>query len=186
LIEIGTAAFFGAAYTSLHPRFLVGTLLAVVLNFMVLLLALFIIGKGASTFSLVGLVFDTQFKYYVFVIAVPLSLVFSPASLHNLSQITTAVKLLSTINTSIFAPFVEEFIYRGLVFRKMFSNGFGLHKSMVISTLLFCFIHWNNIFRGQLFVLLSAVLLGVINCYIYFYTERLTFPIIFHALGNLA
>jgi len=104
LVEIGTAAFFGAAYTFLHPRFLVGTLLAVVLNFTVLLLALFIIGKGTSTFSLVGLVFDTQFKYYVFVITVPLSLVFSPASLHNLNQITTAVKLLSTINTSIFAP----------------------------------------------------------------------------------
>jgi len=104
LVEIGTAVFFGAAYTFLHPGFLVGTLLAVVLNFTVLLLALFIIGKGASTFSLVGLVFDTQFKYYVFVITVPLSLVFSPASLHNLNQITTAVKLLSTINTSIFAP----------------------------------------------------------------------------------
>jgi len=68
----------------------------------------------------------------------------------------------------------------------MVSNGFVLHKSVVISTFLFGFAHWNNIFRGQLFVLLSSMLLGVVNCYIYFYTKRLTFPIIFHALGNLA
>jgi len=76
------------------------------------------------------------------------------------------------------APVVEEFIFRGGVYR--FCKGrMRLTFAMILSSLLFSAFHWNI----QSFPGLAAV--GVALCFAYEQTGNLRVPIYFHACFNL-
>lgn len=60
----------------------------------------------------------------------------------------------------IFAPMVEEFIFRWLIFEKIFKSKLGIILSAVFSSVLFAVIHYNL----RAFPIL--VWMGIFNCYL--------------------
>lgn len=60
----------------------------------------------------------------------------------------------------IFAPVVEEFVFRWLFFEKIFKNRMGIYLSALISSLIFGFAHFNL----RSFPIL--VWIGIFNCYL--------------------
>lgn len=60
----------------------------------------------------------------------------------------------------IFAPILEEFVFRWLLFEKVFRPRIGVYLSAILSSILFAFIHFN---LRALPILLS---IGLYNCYL--------------------
>lgn len=77
----------------------------------------------------------------------------------------------------LFAPIMEEFVFRKAIFAQLSSSSVGIVGSAVISSLLFAFIH----FDGHMLVYGS---LGLWFCYLYFKTNNIFTPIMAHALMN--
>ncbi|MFD3156255.1 CPBP family intramembrane glutamic endopeptidase [Haloimpatiens sp. FM7330] len=62
--------------------------------------------------------------------------------------------------TVIFAPILEEFVFRYLLFQKIFKKKTGIYLSAIFSSVIFAFIHYNiQAFAGLL-------VLALINCYL--------------------
>lgn len=60
----------------------------------------------------------------------------------------------------IFAPIVEEFVFRWLLFEKIFKPRLGVYLSAVLSSIIFAFIHFN------LRALPILIWIGLFNCYL--------------------
>ncbi|WP_411680518.1 lysostaphin resistance A-like protein [Clostridium thailandense] len=60
----------------------------------------------------------------------------------------------------IFAPVLEEFVFRWLLFEKVFRPRIGVYLSAILSSILFAFIHFN------LRALPILVCIGLYNCYL--------------------
>lgn len=60
----------------------------------------------------------------------------------------------------IFAPVVEEFTFRWLLFEKLFKPKLGIYFSAILSTLIFAIVHFN---LRSIPVLIT---IGLINCYL--------------------
>ncbi len=75
------------------------------------------------------------------------------------------------------APFVEELLFRGIIFRLLKEN-YSLPLSVVVSSLLFAGVHFNYSDLDFLFIY------GVIFCLVYFKTKSLWAPIVLHIMIN--
>jgi membrane protease YdiL (CAAX protease family) len=60
----------------------------------------------------------------------------------------------------IFAPVLEEFVFRWLIFEKIFKHRIGIYLSALVSSMIFAFIHFNL----RAFPLL--IWIGLYNCYL--------------------
>lgn len=83
--------------------------------------------------------------------------------------------LLVVISAVIFAPIVEEFIFRGYLLNR-WSLKLGALPAVILSSGLFAFLH-NDI--------LGAFVFGVVLCLLYMKTRSLVGPILVHIVNNL-
>lgn len=71
------------------------------------------------------------------------------------------IKYLITMPVAlIFAPVVEEFVFRWFFFEKVFKNRFGIYFSALISSLMFATVHFN------LRAFPMILWIGLFNCYL--------------------
>ncbi|WP_157811077.1 CPBP family intramembrane glutamic endopeptidase [Cellulophaga sp. RHA19] len=84
-----------------------------------------------------------------------------------------------TISTIIFAPVLEEILFRGL-FLKGFLLKYSAKKAIIVSTILFAVIH---LLPSQI---INALLLGLFFGYMYYKTKSIGYTIVLHFLANLA
>lgn len=61
---------------------------------------------------------------------------------------------------AIFAPILEEFVFRWLLFEKIFRPRIGVYLSAILSSVIFAFIHYN------LRALPILIWIGIFNCYL--------------------
>lgn len=81
------------------------------------------------------------------------------------------------ITAVIFAPLVEEVVFRGYLMNKWVDK-YGMNKGIWFSSLIFMIVHFQSLFIPQL-------LLGLFCAIIYAKYKNLFYPIIAHALYNL-
>ena len=84
---------------------------------------------------------------------------------------------------AIVAPFAEEFLFRGLVFRA-FANGIGVMLAALVSGLLFGALHLNSLDTDRLLQVVSLIVLGVLFALLYAWSGTLFAPIAVHATNN--
>ena len=85
--------------------------------------------------------------------------------------------ILSALCVGILFPILEEILFRRLLCHKLLP--LGEKKAIIISALIFGFIH------GNLYQFAYAFLLGLIFGYIYVKTGKLIYTIVFHCIINL-
>ena len=86
--------------------------------------------------------------------------------------------LLNFLTVSIFAPFFEEWLCRGMVLRGLLGNGVKPVWAIVISALFFAFIHLNP------WQAIPAFLLGCLFGYVYYKTGSLKLTMLMHFTNN--
>ncbi len=81
------------------------------------------------------------------------------------------------ISFLLLSPIIEEFIFRGMILKNFLKN-YSKNKAILLSTLLFVFIHLNYIqFLGSLF-------LGILVGYYFYYTKSVGVTILMHFVMN--
>jgi len=90
--------------------------------------------------------------------------------------------LLGLIMTNIIIGIWEESYFRGLVLNTLLKNNFGFHISLLISSLLFSFLHWGsfNMDETSYFSYIGIVFLGYIFALLYIYFNSIWIVISFH------
>lgn len=79
---------------------------------------------------------------------------------------------------SFFAPIIEEILFRGIIQKGMINNGVKPRNAIIISALVFGFIHFNP------WQFIGAFLLGLVLGVVYFKTKSLLMPILLHFFNN--
>lgn len=87
---------------------------------------------------------------------------------------TTFSNILGVVSACIFAPVMEEVIFRGFFLNRM-AYKWGIKPAIIVSSLIFGFGHIDVV---------GAFLFGLIMCLLYIKTRSLWTPIIVHALNN--
>ncbi|WP_417431726.1 CPBP family intramembrane glutamic endopeptidase [Halpernia sp.] len=82
------------------------------------------------------------------------------------------------IMVAVFAPLLEEILFRGIILRAMLNKGMNPKKAIVFSALIFGAIH------GYPWQFLGAFLLGLVLGLVYWKTESLLMSILLHAFNN--
>lgn len=80
--------------------------------------------------------------------------------------------------TSLFAPLLEEILFRGIIQKGMINGGMKPSKAIFISAFIFGVFHMNP------WQLAGAFLLGLILGWVYYKTQSLLMPILLHAFNN--
>lgn len=79
----------------------------------------------------------------------------------DMLQNSDMVSFLVTVPVAvIFAPVVEEFVFRYVIFEKILKNKVGIPIAIIISSLIFGIIHFN------LKAFIPITFIGVVNCYL--------------------
>ena len=97
----------------------------------------------------------------------------------SFAQITGGGFWHTVIATCIVSPVLEEIVFRGVVFGQM-KEAFGTVVGVIVSAACFGIVHHN---MAQL---IYAAIMGVVLATMYHRMKRLYFPMIAHALANLA
>jgi hypothetical protein len=92
-------------------------------------------------------------------------------------DITPSAFLFSAIASIIFAPIIEELIFRGVLFNRLKIRT-GIIPAMLISSFLFAIGHD---FGG----ITSAFLFGICMCILYLKTDNILIPMSVHFLNNV-
>jgi uncharacterized protein len=92
-------------------------------------------------------------------------------------QISGLTLLLNVVVMVILAPIAEELFFRGFLFNR-WGETMGLGKAMIISSIIFAALHFNQGFIGHF-------ILGIFTCIIYVKTKKLIIPIMMHGLNNV-
>ena len=93
-------------------------------------------------------------------------------------DIDSSVVILDAIGAIIFAPIVEELVFRGVLFNRLKIRT-GIIPAMIISSVIFGLGHE---FGG----ITSAILFGICMCILYTKTDNILIPMSVHFLNNLA
>ena len=94
---------------------------------------------------------------------------------------------------NLYGPFIEEFIYRGILFTLLKQAGFNGYSSAIFSSLTFSLSHFRHIFdvyfdksdiKRLYFQSFYTLCFGFYTCYAYNYAGTIISPIILHAVCN--
>lgn len=124
-----------------------------------------------------GMVFAfgiSMIQFYILAHLIPDFLVELLTEGNIIDTTTTFSKILGIISVCIFAPIMEEVIFRGFFLNRM-AYKWGIKPAIIVSSLIFGFGHIDVI---------GAFLFGVIMCLLYIKTKSLWTAIIVHALNN--
>ncbi|MGG2093034.1 type II CAAX endopeptidase family protein [Bacillus sp. S13(2024)] len=113
-------------------------------------------------------------QYYILAQLIPDFLVNLLSDGNVIDMSTTFTKIFSVISACIFAPIMEEVIFRGFFLNRM-TYKWGVKRAIIVSSLIFGFGHIDVI---------GAFLFGVVMCLLYIKTKSLWTNIIVHALNN--
>lgn len=92
----------------------------------------------------------------------------------NLSEDEAGLLIL----TVLFAPLLEEILFRGIIQKGMINNGVKPVTAIVLASLFFGLFHMNP------WQLVGAFLLGLVLGLVYYKTQSLLMPILLHAFNN--
>jgi membrane protease YdiL (CAAX protease family) len=95
-----------------------------------------------------------------------------PVSLNNLSGISKVLEILLTV---LFAPVVEELVFRGILLNR-WAVKWGMIRATLLSAFFFAILHVLNVFGAFFFALCMTIL--------YVKTKTLLVPMAVHALYN--
>lgn len=102
-----------------------------------------------------------------------------PESLEKLlKSMTTGTVWVNFLCVSIFAPFFEEWLCRGMVLRGLLGNGMKPVWAIVVSAVFFAFIHMNP------WQAVPAFLLGCLFGFVYYKTGSLKLTMLMHFTNN--
>lgn len=113
-------------------------------------------------------------QFYILAQLIPDFLVDLLSDGNVIDMSTTFTKILSVISACIFAPIMEEVIFRGFFLNRM-AYKWGVKRAIIISSLIFGFGHVD---------IIGAFLFGVVMSLLYIKTKSLWTNIIVHALNN--
>ena len=94
---------------------------------------------------------------------------------------------------NIYGPFIEEFVYRGILFTLLKQAGFNGYQSAIFSSLTFSLSHFRHIFdiyfnksdiKRLYFQSFYTLLFGFYTCYAYNYSGTLLAPVVLHGVCN--
>ena len=96
-------------------------------------------------------------------------------------EVSEAIKnanpIVAIIVVSVIAPFIEELIYRGFIYKSL-EKSFGFVVGMIFSSLMFGIVHFN-ITQG-----LYAFVIGLLLAYIYYKYNSIIYTYFMHLLMN--
>ncbi|MBV9592228.1 MAG: CPBP family intramembrane metalloprotease [Actinobacteria bacterium] len=103
----------------------------------------------------------------------------------TLTSVTALAVVILAVLTVICAPLIEELVFRGLLLRT-FMRRWGFWPAAVLSTAIFAVFHTYevNTLAGAVTLAFGVATLGITNCFINRYTDRLAPGIGAHALSN--
>lgn len=95
--------------------------------------------------------------------------------------ITNRISKFTLLNSLLFAPIFEEIMFRGVIL-KGYLKHYNPKKAIIISSLLFGFLHFNFTTPIQF---IGATFSGFVFGYIFYYTKSVGMTIILHFIYNL-
>ena len=105
----------------------------------------------------------------------------------NVETIMAAAPLPMIIAVVVFAPIIEELVFRGIIFRSL--RKFNVPLAIIVSGFLFGFIHVSSaVFAGdfsQLLQVLPYMAMGIVFAYSYEKSKSISVPIYLHMINNL-
>lgn len=84
------------------------------------------------------------------------------------------------LHICLLAPVIEEFIFRGMAYRRIELSRFGSKGALIITTLVFTIVHLQYSWQVLLLLLPGSLLLGLIR----FKTGNLSYCVVAHILMN--
>jgi membrane protease YdiL (CAAX protease family) len=104
----------------------------------------------------------------------------------QLDHVSFAAVAILGVLTVVFAPLTEELVFRGLLLRT-FMRRMAFWPATILSTAIFALFHTYEVdtLVGAVTLALSVACIGLVNCVINRYTDRLTAGIGVHAASNL-
>lgn len=96
----------------------------------------------------------------------------------TLESMTSGNVVVNLVSVSLFAPFFEEWLCRGIVMRGLLSNGVKPFWGIVLSALFFALIHANP------WQAVPAFIIGCLFGYIYYRTGSLKLTMLMHCVNN--
>jgi membrane protease YdiL (CAAX protease family) len=104
-----------------------------------------------------------------------------------------ALLLSDILNSVIYAPITEELFFRYFLFKTIFVRYFNLniHTANILQSLIFGGFHiTNTVFTDQkkvttLVQMLSATIAGVVQGYVYYYSNSIVPGVVSHVVNNL-
>lgn len=101
------------------------------------------------------------------------------SAISNLEVLTINFDFITSIIISItLVPILEELFFRGYLLNKL-GNSLGIIKALLISSLLFSFLHFDIVLFFAYFIS------GIFYSLVYLKTKKLIVPIVLHSLTNL-
>lgn len=95
----------------------------------------------------------------------------------------TAAMLGFAVLVAVVAPFAEELLFRGVIYRAL-SNGIGVWGGAIVSGLLFGAIHISETTTGRLLQVGALAVFGILLALLYHWSGTLWAPIALHATNN--
>lgn len=132
---------------------------------LVFMLLLFALGAGLLSFDFLWLIAPSFFESLLKSISETNSQSSSVPIFYNFLEIVTSV---------IVAPIAEEFVFRGVLIHAWTAK-WGLRSAILLSSLMFGFLHFNPI---------GVSIAGIIFALLYLKTRTLFVPIVAHAMNN--
>lgn len=143
-------------------------------------------------FNIMGLNFAKALSYalgtYFFSIVLSLITLFILKKLGIKADDQDVIKLLKDADLNkfllmipvavIFAPIVEEFVFRYLIFQKILKKKSGIYLAAIVSSLLFALVHFN------LKAAIPIAFIGLMNCYL-IEKEGYWYSVFNHMMFNL-
>jgi membrane protease YdiL (CAAX protease family) len=104
----------------------------------------------------------------------------------HLNTVNVPVVIILGVVTVIAAPVIEEIVFRGLLLRT-FMRRMGFWPAAALSTLIFAGFHTYEVdtLAGAITLAASVGCLGLVNCFLNRYTDRLGAGMVVHATSNL-
>lgn len=95
----------------------------------------------------------------------------------------TLAMLAFAVLVAMVAPFAEELLFRGVIFRAL-SNGIGVAAAAIVSGVLFGAIHLSESTTDRLLQVAALAVFGILLALLYTWSRTLWAPIALHATNN--
>ncbi len=135
--------------------------------------------KLVTIATVMGMVFSfgvSTVEFYLLSFIAPDFILDTLNELDVIDHSTVWMTLFTIISASLYAPIMEETVFRGFFLNRM-GYKWGVKRAIIVSSVLFGFGHADVI---------GAAVFGILMCLLYIKTRSLLVPMAVHALNNLS